>query len=79
MLKALFADLPRAPHHRGWPRVAVDPTTWRGIGEALREGKLDLLGEWGDDGAVHCALYEPATRQVSLASIEATEEKVPSL
>jgi len=79
VLKALFADLPRAPHHRPWPRVAVDSGTWRGIGEALREGKLDLLGEWGDDGAVHCALYEPATRQVSLASLEATEGKVPSL
>jgi Ni,Fe-hydrogenase III large subunit len=79
VLKALFADLPRAPHHRGWPRVAVDGPTWRGIGEALREGKLDLLGEWGDAGAVHCAVYEPGTRQVSLASIAASSGKVPSL
>jgi Ni,Fe-hydrogenase III large subunit len=79
MLKALFADLPRAPGHRGWPRVAVDAATWRGIGEALREGKLDLLGEWGDEDAVHCALYEPATQQAILASIDASTGKVPSL
>jgi Ni,Fe-hydrogenase III large subunit len=79
MLKALFADLPRAPHHRSWPRIAVGATTWRGIGEALREGKLDLLGEWGDEEAVHCALYEPATRQACLASIDASSGKVPSL
>ncbi len=79
MLKALFADLARAPHHRGWPRVAVDAATWRAIGEALREGKLDLLGEWGDEGAVHCALYEPATRQACLASIDASGGRVPSL
>ena len=79
MLKALFADLPHAPHHRSWPRVAVGADIWRGIGEALREGKLDLLGEWGDEGAVHCALYEPATRQACLASIDASSGRVPSL
>ena len=79
MFKALFADLPRAPHHRVWPRVVVDAATWRGIGEALREGKLDLLGEWGDEGAVHCALYEPATREACLASIDARSGKAPSL
>ena len=48
MLKALFGDLSRRPAHRGWPRVAADSERWRGIGEALREGKLDLLGLWGD-------------------------------
>ena len=79
MFKALFADLPRAPRHRGWPRVVVDAATWRGIGEALREGKLDLLGEWGDEGTVHCALYEPATREACLASIDASSGKAPSL
>src|SRR5579863_6630132 len=62
MLKALFADRTPAAAHRGWPRFAVDSESWRAIGEALREGKLDLLGLWGDAGAVHCVLYEPATR-----------------
>ena len=50
MLKALFGDLSAAPTHRPWPRVAADSERWRGIGEALREGKLDLLGLWGDVG-----------------------------
>jgi Ni,Fe-hydrogenase III large subunit len=79
MLKALFGDLPAIGSHRGWPRVVVDSGTWRGIGEALREGKLDLLGEWGDAAAVHCALYEESTRQVYVASIEAAAGKAPSL
>jgi Ni,Fe-hydrogenase III large subunit len=79
VLKALLADLPRAPHHRGWPRVAASEATWRGIGEALREGKLDLLAEWGDEGAVHVALHEPATRQVSVASLDASSGRAPSL
>jgi Ni,Fe-hydrogenase III large subunit len=79
MLKALFADLPAVAAHRGWPRVEVDPAVWRGIGEALREGKLDLLGQWGDEAAVHCALYEPATGSVQIASINASAGSVPSL
>ena len=52
MLKALFGDLSAAPAHHGWPRVAADTERWRGIGEALREGKLDLLGLWGDIATV---------------------------
>jgi Ni,Fe-hydrogenase III large subunit len=80
MLKALFADLLPVASHRGWPRVEADAGVWRGIGEALREGKLDLLGLWGDEAAVHCALYEPATRHMSSASIKVSAGgKVPSL
>ena len=79
MLKALFGDLSSIPTHRPWRRVAVDSERWRGIGEALREGKLDLLGLWGDVAAVHCALYEPATRGVVSASIEVSAGKAPSL
>ena len=54
MLKALFGELSPIAAHRAWPRVAADAERWRGIGEALREGKLDLLGLWGDVAAVHC-------------------------
>jgi Ni,Fe-hydrogenase III large subunit len=79
MLKALFAELPPVATHRGWPRVAVHADRWREIGEALREGKLDLLGEWGDGDVVHCALYEPSTRGVQIATLAAHEGRVPSL
>jgi Ni,Fe-hydrogenase III large subunit len=79
VLKALFGDLTPVTTHRGWPRFVVDSEAWRGIGEALREGKLDLLGLWGDAGAVQCALFEPPTRQIVSASIEARAGRVPSL
>ncbi len=79
MLKALFGDLSAAPTHRPWPSIAVDSERWRGIGEALREGKLDLLGLWADLRAVHCALYEPATRSMVTASIKLSVGKAPSL
>ncbi|MGO9801896.1 MAG: NADH-quinone oxidoreductase subunit C [Steroidobacteraceae bacterium] len=79
MLKALFGDLTPTPVHRGWPRFTVGADSWRAIGEALREGKLELLGLWGDIGAVQCVLYEPSTRQVVSASIDIRAGKVPSL
>ena len=79
MLKALFGGLPLVATHRGWPRVEVGAGTWREMGEALREGKLDLLGEWGEAAAVHCALFEPATGQVQLASLDARGGAAPSL
>ena len=79
MLKALFGDLTPTPTHRGWPRVAVGADSWRAIGEALREGKLELLGLWGDVDAVQCVLYEPSTRQIVSASIDIRAGKVPSL
>jgi Ni,Fe-hydrogenase III large subunit len=79
VLKALFADSSPDGAHHGWPRVAVDSDSWRAIGEALREGKLDLLGLWGDVGAVQCVLYEPSTRQIMSASLDARAGRVPSL
>jgi Ni,Fe-hydrogenase III large subunit len=79
VLKALFGDRSPELAHHGWPRVAVDSDAWRAIGEALREGKLDLLGLWGDVGAVQCVLYEPPTRQLVSASIDVRMGRVPSL
>ena len=79
MLKALFGNYAAVPSHRGWPRFEVDAGTWQAIGESLREGKLDLLGEWADEAAVHCALFEPASRQLNIASIVASAGRVPSL
>ncbi len=79
MLKALFGNLTAVDSHRGSPRFEIDAEIWQAIGQALREGKLDLLGEWGDEKAVHYALFEQATRQLHIASVGVREGKVPSL
>jgi Ni,Fe-hydrogenase III large subunit len=79
VFKALFGELSPIETHRGWPRVAVDNVIWRGIGEALREAKIDLLAEWADVDTVHCALYEPKTRQVCVASLPVSAGKAQSL
>ena len=79
MLKALFGNHCAIATHHGWPLVTADADSWRGIGEALREGKLDLLALWGDDDAVQCTLYEPSTRQVLSVRLPVCAGKVPSL
>ena len=42
MLKALLADRPRAPHHRGWPRAAVDAAIVH-LGSERRIGPLAFV------------------------------------
>jgi Ni,Fe-hydrogenase III large subunit len=79
VLKALFGSHSVIATHRGWPLVTADADSWRGIGEALREGKLDLLGLWGDVDFVHGALYEPSTRQALSARLPVRAGRVPSL
>jgi len=79
VLKALFANHAVDPTHHGWPLVTVESGSWRGVGEALREGKLDLLALWADADAVCATLYEPATRQALSARLPVRAGKVGSL
>jgi Ni,Fe-hydrogenase III large subunit len=79
VLQALFGDHPIDARHHGWPRVAADADSWRRIGEALREGKLELIGLWGDPDAVTCELHEPSSRRVLSARLPSRAGKVPSL
>jgi Ni,Fe-hydrogenase III large subunit len=79
MLQALLGDRVCIESHRGWPLVEADPVLWRAIGETLREGKLELLGLWGDQGAVTCALFAPATRRMASARLPVSDGKAPSL
>jgi Ni,Fe-hydrogenase III large subunit len=79
MLQALLTQLPAVASHRTWPRVEVSESLWCAIGTALRAGELELLGEWGDQGRVHCALREPAGQTLCIATVEAAEAGLPSL
>ena len=79
MLQALLTQLPPVASHRTWPRVRVSDTTWCAIGAALRAGELELLGEWGDEEQVHCALREPAGQLLCIATVDAADGALPSL
>jgi Ni,Fe-hydrogenase III large subunit len=48
----------RVQEHHGCPRMIVDQTGWRLASSRLAAGHCDLLGLWGDAGAVHMAVLE---------------------
>ena len=47
----------RVARHYGAPRLEVDRDGWLEAAEALGAGKLTLAGLWGDDDAVHMAIF----------------------
>ena len=75
-LQALVEDWPQAAAHGGWPRLIAPAGGWRAVGEALREGRVSLLGLWGDQGgvqggdqgAVHAALLDAAAGTVVIVT-----------
>src|SRR5882757_1496535 len=79
MLNALFADRPRFGSHAGCARYACRTDDWRAIGEALREQKLTLLALWGERDGVQAALYDAKSGAMAIASLTATDNRIPSL
>ena len=51
-----LSSLTPVANHRPWNRYEVDGAAWEAIGASLGKGEGDLLGLWGEPGAVHMAL-----------------------
>ena len=62
-----------------WPRFAVDAAAWEAAAEALAAGACDLLGLWGEPGAVHMALSAPAAAPFALLSLACPAGRFPSV
>jgi Ni,Fe-hydrogenase III large subunit len=60
-LSALASKGSRVAAHRPWPRVEVDPPTWREAVVGLAAGEATLFGLWSDGQAVHLALHGSET------------------
>ena len=74
----MLAPLPPAGFHTPWRRFAVDTQTWTAIAKSLGEGEADLLGLWGDAGAVYMALRTPPADPV-VVSLDVGEDGFPSV
>ncbi|GAB4187125.1 MAG: NADH-quinone oxidoreductase subunit C [Thalassobaculales bacterium] len=57
-LKALLAAGRAVAAPAPWPRVEVDAEAWSAASSALADGQVDMLGLWGEAGAVHLALRQ---------------------
>jgi Ni,Fe-hydrogenase III large subunit len=78
-LARLTAGLTPIARHRPWPRYAVAETRWREAGVALADGKLTLLGLWGDIDHVYLALLDDVARDIAVLSIASAGGSFPSI
>jgi Ni,Fe-hydrogenase III large subunit len=65
--------------HRPYPRAVVDSETWRLAAEELRDGRLTLLGLWGDRETVHMALLDETPRAIAVISFDCPDRRFPSV
>ena len=64
---------------RPWPRAIVAPSVWNLASEHLANGRLTLLGLWGEVRTVHMALFNAEPFEVGVVSVEATDGTFPSV
>jgi Ni,Fe-hydrogenase III large subunit len=69
----------RIAAHRPWPRVIVTADTWQRLRGELAEGKLTLIGLWGDIGVVHMALLDEAGPEIGVISLECPDGRFPAI
>jgi Ni,Fe-hydrogenase III large subunit len=64
--------------HRPWPRAIVREDGWRKAIDQLADGRLTLLGLWGDTPDVHMALLDP-TGDIAIISYATRDGTYPSV
>src|SRR5258708_24841570 len=77
-IAAILARLAPAGFHAPWRRFDVDAQVWTAIAKSLGDGDGELLGLWGDAGAVHMALRTPPA-DPCVISLAVTEDGFPSV
>jgi Ni,Fe-hydrogenase III large subunit len=74
----LAAGAPVAAH-RPWPRVRVARPAWTAAADALADGKLALLGLFGDTDVVHLVLLEEPAGKIGVLSLACPDRRFPSI
>jgi Ni,Fe-hydrogenase III large subunit len=75
----LLAEGDPVAAHRPWPRVLVDAGTWNAAASRLAEGKLALLGLFGEADAVHLALLDEPAGEIGVLSLACPDRRFPSV
>ena len=78
-LGGIIGEGQRVAAHRPWPRAIVTPDTWPRLRGDLAEGKLTLIGLWGDIGVVHMALLDEASPDIGLVSLECPDGRFTAI
>ena len=64
---------------RPWPRAVVDAHLWRFVANELAQGRLGLLGLWGEPSTVHMAIMDEATAEIATVSLDCPDRSYPSI
>ncbi len=73
------ADGQTVDAHRPWRRSVVDAEVWASLADQLEEGRLTLLGLWGDKAQVHMALLDEDARDIAVVTYQALDGSFPSV
>lgn len=65
--------------HRPWPRAIIDDAAWNSAAVELADGRLTLLGFWGEADAVHMALLDNDNSDIGVVSLACRERRYPSV
>ena len=77
-LLALLQNSKAQTSQHGAKRFSVSRDIWRRLAGGLGRS-LDLMGLWTDDSAVHMALFDPATGDFAIASLDLVDAAYPSI
>ncbi len=64
---------------RPWPRAVVGAHLWRFTANELAQGRLSLLGFWGEPSMVHMAIMDEAAADVAIVSLDCSDHSYASI
>ena len=64
---------------RPWPRAVIGAHLWKFITNELVQGRLSLLGMWGEPATVHMAILDQAAAEVAVLSLDCPDHTYPSV
>jgi Ni,Fe-hydrogenase III large subunit len=75
----LIADGTPAVPQRPWPRGCVSADRWALAARKLADGAWTMVSMWAEPNCVHLALFDPATREIGVVTVDAEGGTYPSV
>jgi Ni,Fe-hydrogenase III large subunit len=64
---------------RPWPRAVVGAHLWRFVANELAQGRLSMLGLWGEPSMVHLAIMEEDAAEIAIVSLDCPDHNYASI
>ncbi len=78
LMELLEAGTP-VPACHPWPRAILTPQQWSALAAHLVQDRFTLLGLWGDEGAVHMAIFDEEESRAGIATCLCPDGTFPSV